>query len=77
MIEIMENLHQYIPTKSVGSSREIVENYLFGSDQLTCARVRSAKRHRQDLATAVERMEGLLPVDEDRHTKMCLFDVRC
>ena len=54
MIEIMENLHQYIPTKSVGSSREIAENYLFGGDQVTCARVRSAKRHRQDLATAVE-----------------------
>ena len=60
MIEIMENLHQYIPTKSVGSSREIAENYLFGGDQLTCAQVKSAKHHRQDLATAVERMEGLL-----------------
>ena len=54
MIEIMENLHQYVPTKSVSSSREIVENYLFGGDHLTCARVRSAKHHRQDLATAVE-----------------------
>ena len=75
MIEIMENLHQYIPTNSVGSSREIVENYLFGN-QLTCARARSAKRHRQDSATAVERMEGLLPVVEDWHTKMCLFEVR-
>ena len=74
MIEIMENLHQYVPTKSVGSSREIVENYLFGVDQLTCARARSAKHHRQDSATAVERMEGLLP---DWHTKMCLFEVQC
>ena len=76
MIEIMENLHQYVPTKSVGSSREIAENYLFGGDQLTCARARSAKRHRQDSATAVERLEGLLPVIEDWHTKMWLFEVR-
>ena len=68
MNEIMENLHQYVPNKSVGFSREIAENYLFGGDQLTCA---------QDLATAVERMEGLVPVVEDWHTKMCLFDVRC
>ena len=37
MIEIMENLHQCVPTKSVGSSREIVEKYLFGSDQLISA----------------------------------------
>ena len=71
MIEIMENVHQYVPTKSV-DSREIAENYLLGGDHLTCARARSAKRHRQDLATAVERMEGLLPVVEDWHTKMCL-----
>ena len=58
--EIMENLHQYVPTKSVGSSREIAEKYLFGGDQLISARARGAKRHRQDSATAVERMEGLL-----------------
>ena len=77
MIKIMENLHQYVPTKSVGSSWEIAENYLFGGDQLTCARARSAKRHRQDLATAVERMEGLLPVVEDWRTKMWLSEVRC
>ena len=36
MIEIMETLHQYVPTKNVGSSREIGEHYLFGGDQLTC-----------------------------------------
>ena len=59
MIEIMENLHQYVPTKSVGSSREIAESYMFGGDQLTCARTWSAKRQ-QDSATAVKKMEGLL-----------------
>ena len=75
MIEIMETLHQYVPTKNVGSSIEIAEHYLFGGDQLTCARARSAKRHRQDSATAIERLEGLLPVIEDWHTKMCLFEV--
>ena len=57
--EIMENLHQYVPTKSVDSSREIAEKYLFGGDQLISAQARSAKR-RQDSAAAVERMEGLL-----------------
>ena len=73
MIEIMESLHQYVPTKNVGSSREIAEHYLFGGDQLPCTRA-SAKR-RQDSATAIERLEGLLPVVEDCHTKMCLFEV--
>ena len=50
------------------------EHYLFGGDQLTCARARSAKC-RQDSATAIERLEGLLPVIEDWHTKMCHFEV--
>ena len=66
-----------MPTKSVGSSRE-TKNYLFGGDQLTCARARSAKRHQQDSATAVERMgrfaASFLKIGDC--TNMCLFEVR-
>ena len=49
--------------------------YLFGGDQLICARARSAKRHRHDPATAIERLDGLVLVVEGWHTKMCLFEV--
>jgi len=75
-IEIMETLHQYVPTKSVGSSREFVEKYVsvwwWPAD---CARARSAKRHQNDSATAIERLDGLVPVVEGWHTEMCLYEV--
>ncbi len=79
MIEIMQSLHRYVPSKTVlkeGEQRvELLESCLFGGDQLTCARGRSAKRHRQDSATEVEKLDGLRPVVEDWHTKMCVFEV--
>ena len=79
MIEIMQELHKNVPIKCVivdGVQRdEVIESCLFGGDQLTVARARSAKRHRQDSATSVERLDGLVPVVEDWHTKMCWFEV--
>lgn len=61
MIEIMPALHKNIPTKCDTSvtvdgvqQEEVIESCLFGGDQLTAARARSAKRYRQDSATNVE-----------------------
>lgn len=72
----MESLHQYVPSRvSQDGSGEVLDSCLFGGDQLTCSRARSAKRHRQDSKTAVERLDGLEPVVEDWHTKMCLYEV--
>lgn len=79
MIEIMESLHRYVPSKTTARDGEnhveLLDSCLFGGDQLTCARARSAKRHRQDSETEVERLDGLQPVVEDWHAKMCLFEV--
>ncbi len=81
MIEIMQAMHQYVPTSVDGSTMvdgvpktDVLEQCLLG-DQLTCERTRSAKQHRQDSATTMERLCGLEPVVEDWHTKMCLFEV--
>lgn len=78
----MQELHKYVPTKSnppaTGDGvhmEEVLETCLFGGDQLTAARARSAKRHQQDSATSAEWLDGLEPVVEDWHTKMCLFEV--
>ena len=49
---------------------------LFGGDQLTAAHVRGAIRQRQNSLTAMERLEGLLPVAEDWHAKLCLITVK-
>lgn len=83
MIEIMDKVQQYVPhtidkcTTVDGVPKvDILEKCLFGGDQLTCARARSAKRHRQDSATPLEKLDGLEPVIEDWHTKMCLFEAR-
>lgn len=77
MIEIMESLHKYVPSKTSRQGMiELLDSCLFGGDQLTCARARGAKRHWQDSETAVEWLSGLEPVVEDWHTKMCLYEVR-
>ena len=83
MIEIMESIQKYVPftiDKSITldgvPKTDILETCLYGGDQLTCARARSAKRHRQDSATPLEKLDGLEPVVEDWHAKMCLFEVR-
>ncbi len=84
MIEIMDAVHQYVPCHVDPSvmvdgvpKKDVIEQCLFGGDLLTCERVRGAKRHRQDAATMVERLEGIEVVSEDWHAKMCLFEVRC
>ena len=66
IIEIMQALDKHIPTKSdplvtvYGIERvEVIKSYLFGGDQFTVTRVRSAKQHWQDSATSVELLDGL------------------
>ena len=80
----MEKMQKYVPfttDKSISldgvPKTDILETCLlnFGGDQLTCARARSAKCHRQDSATPLEKLDGLEPVVEDWHAKMCLIEV--
>jgi len=77
MIEIMESLHHYIPSKTTARDGEnhveLLDSCLFGGDQLTCARARSAKRHRQDSYMDVDRLSGLQPVVEHLHATSFLF----
>ena len=88
MTEIMEELLKYVPSKETqeevvveeGSLPEKVNtshmhHILFGGDQLTVARVRGVIRQRQTSETGQGRMEGLIPVVEDWHAKVCLMSV--
>ena len=52
-----------------------MHHILFGGDQLTVARARGAIRQRQTSETAMGMMEGLIPVVEDWHAKVCLISV--
>ena len=49
---------------------------LLGGDQLTVARVRSTQALRQSEDRATDRLEGLIPVVEDWHTRITLLKVR-
>ena len=88
MVDIMNNLHQYIPTKTsitkhtVPDSDEEVEivedtlhTVLFGGDQMTAARARGSQRIRTNSERGKDRLEGLKPVCEDWHAKLCLLGV--
>ena len=79
----METLQQYVPSIRYstclqiiqGEEQETVHNdyffaTLFGGDQLTVARAIGAKSE-----DGVARLQGLIPVVEDWHAKVCLLGV--
>ena len=90
MVDIMESLQEYVPTHStliketvpgvveeVDIMKDEFHQILFGGDQLTVARARGSQRIRKNSECGKERLEGLIPVCEDWHTKLCLLGVRC
>lgn len=87
-MEILEHIHQYVPANEV--QRELVDpeteevmtiedhsfvTTLVGGDQLTTARARGALLIREDCDLGKDRLDGLLPVTEDWHAKLCLMKV--
>ena len=83
MIDIMESLQKYSPCTQLplvghdGSeiSVDIFHHILFGGDQLTVARARSAQAQRENTDRGALRLEGLIPVLEDWHTQLTLLQV--
>lgn len=49
---------------------------LLGGDQLTAARARGAKKAKVNADIPSSRLEGIIPVAEDWHTKMNFVGVR-
>ena len=60
----------------VKMSDKVFTTTLVGGDQLTVARIRGAQRIRGNSPTSEQRFDGLLPVAEDWHAKMCFLEVR-
>ena len=48
---------------------------LFGGDQLTAARVRGAQLAMGNSKTALKRLDGVIPVIEDWHTEVVLYEI--
>ena len=88
MINILQHAQSYVPAKVV--NREVTlpdqtpmqyseQHHLvtvIGGDYLTAARARGAQKIRSNSLKSEDRLDGLLPVSEDWHTKMCLLQVR-
>ena len=88
VVDILHELHRYVPTKSetkevpvpdsteVRSLSEIAfHRLLFGGDQLTAKRARAGVRIRNNSTNSADRLEGLLPVAEDWHAKVVFLEV--
>lgn len=85
MSQILHNFHELIPTHKKeghlilpnGSVLEFDDTSFFkvflGGDQLTIARIRGAQAMRASHDGPVDRLEGVIPVIEDWHSRMTLM----
>ena len=83
----MESLHKYVPTQSCEGQLTLPNGHsltydntkfveiLFGGDQLTIARANGVKALRCGHDTALDRLDGLVPVLEDWHARVILLQV--
>lgn len=89
MCKILEKSQKYVPT-IVKQQTTLLPNgepftsdctemwqVLFGGDQLTVARCKGAAAIRSSHLTASERLEGVIPVLEDWHSRMTFLKVSC
>ena len=89
MVEIMTQIHDYVPRKpcsqqyTVEDTGEVIaiptdkfHRILIGGDQLTIARARSVKKAKINSVDPSLRLDGLLPVAEDWHTRLNLLQVK-
>ena len=89
MVDTMSCLHTHVPTEdyteqcfipSSDSTVQVLKGVfhpiIIGGDQLTASRARGAKKAKVHADSPVSRLEGLIPVAEDWHTKLNLLEVR-
>lgn len=78
MVDILSELQRFVPTAEGGSDGKTpIHQVLFGGDQLTAKRARSAIRIRANSVTDADRLQGFIPVSEDWHTKVIFLEVSC
>ena len=88
MVSILDHLHKYVPTKTDQESVEVpglqepveVTNdqfhpIVFGGDQMIAVCARGAQRIRSNSDRAKDGLEGVVPVAEDWHAKVCILGV--
>ena len=73
MVDILGHFNQYVPTTM--DQKGIAEQVLFGGDQLTAERTRSAKALQLNARTEHGQLRGLVPFVEDWHALQCMLQV--
>ena len=69
-----QSLQEPIPDSDITEDREYVKT-LLGGDYLSVARARGAQHRRRTAEMEKYRLDGMLPVAEDWHAKVCLLEV--
>ena len=87
MSKILEHYMKLVPSLSAEgkytlSNGEVISfddtrfwEVLFGGDQLTVARIRGTQALRDTEETALNRLQGIVPIVEDWHTRMTFLKV--
>lgn len=88
MIDILTELQKYVPVQTntkvcthprsgceVQYEENIFHHILFGGDQLTLERIRTAQNTRANSNRQLDKFMGFLPVVEDWHAQVMLLTV--
>ena len=74
MISIIKHLQQYVPHHTTDAV-DVIHQILLGGDQLSTAMARRVQAQRRNSTSPFEALNGIIPVCEDWHTKLCLLTV--
>ena len=88
MVKIVSHIQQYVPAlncndvtyipslmRTVATPEVLFHKKLFGGDQLMAACVRGAQTAKSNGKTALNTLDGVIPVVEDWHTEVLLYEV--
>ena len=83
MSDILDHHSTYVPMKEIVEEQDgdhlkmhYFHHILFGGDQVTASRTRSAKRMRQNAELGKAKLQGFIPIIEDWHAKVVLLEVK-
>ena len=81
MVDILKDIHNYVPSVPYSKQKQLstgvvtteekasMHRIVVGGDQLTAARIRAAQKAKLNGQTPLSRLEGIISVAEDWHTK--------
>ena len=81
MVDILKDIHKYVPSVPYSKQKLLstgvvtteekasMHRIVVGGDQLAAARIRAAQKGKLNGQTPLSRLEGIISVAEDWHTK--------